>query len=75
MKEELERMDLTTIRNLFLQEARHFLIAVDLETREELEQRREKIKLIEEVLEEKKKEFYENYRSKYSIQVFQKKEN
>lgn len=54
MQSYLRSLDLASIRNLFLKEAREYLVVVDLETPEELKTRRERIKEIEAVLEEKK---------------------
>lgn len=55
MLQELQSMDLVSIRNLFLQEMREYLMAVEVETPELLKQRIERIKLIDDVLEKKKR--------------------
>jgi hypothetical protein len=54
MQSYLRSLDLESIRNLFLKETREYLVAVNIETPEELKIRRERIKEIETVLEEKK---------------------
>ncbi|HEU4470131.1 MAG TPA: hypothetical protein VFR58_03530 [Flavisolibacter sp.] len=53
--DELEQMDLVSIRNLFLQEMREYLAVIDTETPEELSVRKARIRKIDRVLEEKKK--------------------
>jgi hypothetical protein len=47
-------MDLVSIRNLFLQEMQAFLIALDWETTEQLNLRKQRIREIDHILEEKK---------------------
>jgi len=64
MESEPDAMDIVAIRNLFLQEVRDFLIALDIETDDELNERRQRIKLVESVLEKKKKEWREQFFSK-----------
>ncbi|MFL5810429.1 MAG: hypothetical protein ACJ749_12970 [Flavisolibacter sp.] len=55
MQHEFEKMDLVTIRNLFLEEMQTFLIAVELETPEQLERRKIRIRELDAALEEKKR--------------------
>jgi hypothetical protein len=57
MHPDLKLLDLESIRNLFLDETRQYFIAFDHETPEELRVRKERIKEIEMVLEEKKKTY------------------
>jgi hypothetical protein len=66
MKNKLDQMDLVSIRNLFLTEMKNFLIALEFEPHEELKERLERIKLIDRVLEEKKKVFKEETMKKNS---------
>jgi hypothetical protein len=55
MHEELEQMDLVTIRNLFLEEMQAFLIALEVDTPEQLELRKQRIRELDVALEEKKR--------------------
>jgi hypothetical protein len=55
MLPNLEDLDLPSVRNLFLQEMRAYLIAVDIETPDELAARKERIKIIDKVLEDRKR--------------------
>ena len=54
MNKDLNKMDLIAIRNLFIQEMKSFLIALEKETPEEIRIRKQRIKEIDKVLEEKK---------------------
>jgi hypothetical protein len=55
MQIELNDLDLVSIRNLFLEEMQAYLLAVEIETPQELKLRRDRIKEIDAVLEAKKK--------------------
>jgi metal-dependent HD superfamily phosphatase/phosphodiesterase len=55
MSTDLNDLDLVSIRNLFLEEMQAYMIAVEIETPEELKLRRNRLKQIDAVLEEKKK--------------------
>lgn len=59
MRDELMKMELVEIRNLFLAETKMLLTIIDTETPEGIRERKERIKLIDEVLEEKKKSLSE----------------
>jgi len=61
MKPELDAMEIIAIRDLFLREVRDFLIALDIETEDELNERRQRIKVIDAALEKKKKEWRERF--------------
>lgn len=54
MYPDLNHLDLESVRNLFLKEAREYLSASTYESPEELKRRREWISEIEKVLETKK---------------------
>jgi hypothetical protein len=54
MHEDLNKMDLASIRNLFLEEMQALLFALEVETPEQLNQRKDKIRQIDFILEQKK---------------------
>ena len=66
MHNDLNQMDLVSIRNLFLEEMQYFLIALEIETPEQLRIRKQRIKEIDKVLEEKKLQFKYNKEMKAS---------
>ena len=55
MHNDLQQMDLVAIRNLFLEEMQAFLIALDIESAEQLKIRKQRIRDIDAILEEKKR--------------------
>ena len=54
MQNELLEMELVAIRNMFLTEMKDYLIALQVDTVDDLTKRRERIKVLETLLEEKK---------------------
>ena len=54
--QDLQKMDLPSIRNLFIEEASKYFALADREPPEALKMLRERIKLIETVLDEKKRQ-------------------
>lgn len=54
MQIELLEMELVAIRNMFLREMKDYLIALETATVKELRQRKDRIKILETMLEEKK---------------------
>jgi hypothetical protein len=54
MYPDLNRLDLESVRNLFLKEARQYLVASQYESPEELKKRKERLNEIEKALEAKK---------------------
>ena len=57
MLTDLKSLDLESIRNLFLNETKAYFSAQDYETADELKLRMERIKELEKILEEKKKNY------------------
>jgi len=55
MQQDLSKLSLTALRNLFFEETRIFLAALDSETAEALQTRRERIRAIDKAIDEKKK--------------------
>ena len=77
MQNELKQMDLVSIRSLFLEEMQAFLIALEIESPEQLRLRKQRIREIDIVLEEKKRlanaenslsEFLNQMENKRSVQ-------
>jgi len=54
MQQDLSKLSLVTLRNLFFEETRAFLLAIDTETAEELQVRRERIRAIDKAITERK---------------------
>ena len=54
MNTDLNQMDLIAIRNLFIEEMKSFLAALEFETSDQLRIRKQRIREIDRVLEEKK---------------------
>lgn len=55
MQQDLSKLSLTALRNRFFEETRTFLAALDTETAEKLQERRERIRAIDKAIDEKKK--------------------
>lgn len=52
--EDFTKLDLTTLRNLWMEATREYLAALSVESLEQLERRRERIKALDQAIQDKK---------------------